>query len=129
MIEVSAAIIERNGKFLIAQRPANKSQGLKWEFPGGKAESGETAEESLVREIREELDIDIKVKALLGESIYEYPNGAIKLIGFYSEWVSGSLKLHEHKAVKWVTAKELKYYDFSPADMFFVKKLAENPGY
>jgi len=123
MIEVSAAIIERDGKILIAQRPGNKSQGLKWEFPGGKVEPDETAEESLRREIREELDIDIEVKALLGENIYEYPNGTIKLIGFYSEWISGNLKLHEHISVKWVAADELKDYDFAPADIAFVKKL------
>lgn len=124
MIEVSAAIIEKDGKVLIAQRPGDKSQGYKWEFPGGKVESGETAEESLKREIKEELNIDIKVKALLGENIYEYPSGIIKLIGFYSEWISGDLKMHEHKSLKWVTVDELKSYDFAPADMAFVTFLS-----
>jgi len=123
MIEVSAAIIEKDGKVLIAQRQGNKSQGLKWEFPGGKIEPEETAEESLKREIKEELDIDIDVKEMFGESIYKYPTGTIKLIAFYSEWKSGDLKLFEHNAVKWVTVDELKAYDFAPADIAFIRKM------
>lgn len=123
MIMVSAAIIQKDGNILIAQRGRNKSQGLKWEFPGGKLEDNETAEESLVREIKEELNIDIEVGERVGENIFEYPSGKIKLIAFYADWKSGDLKLLEHEKVKWVKASELKTFDFAPADIPFVEKL------
>lgn len=124
MIEVSAAIIKKGETILIAQRGRNKSQGLMWEFPGGKLEANETAEESLVREIKEELNIDIEVGERFGENIYEYPSGKIKLIAFYAQWKSGDLKLFEHEKIKWVKVNELKAFEFSPADIPFVEKLA-----
>lgn len=123
MIEVSAAIIKKDDRILIAQRDRKKSQGLKWEFPGGKLEPNESAEESLVREIKEELNIDIEVGEKLGESIFEYPSGRIKLIAFYAEWKSGDLKVLEHEKVKWVKANELKAFEFAPADIPFVEKI------
>ena len=103
MIEVSAAIIKKDEKILIAQRGENKSEALKWEFPGGKIEENETPEESLVREIKEELNIDIEVMDFFDENIYEYPTGKIKLIAFYAEWKSGTLELLEHEKVQWVS--------------------------
>ena len=124
MINVSAAIIIKDDNILIAQRGKKKSQGLKWEFPGGKLEPNESAEESLVREIKEELNIDIEVGEKLGESIFEYPSGRIKLIAFYCEWKSGDLRLLEHEEVKWVKAKALSAFEFAPADIPFVEKLA-----
>ncbi|HVJ48436.1 (deoxy)nucleoside triphosphate pyrophosphohydrolase [Desulfitobacterium sp.] len=124
MIEVSAAIIKKGEAILIAQRGRNKSQGLMWEFPGGKLEANETAEKSLVREIKEELNIDIEVGERFGENIYEYPSGKIKLIAFYAQWKSGDLKLFEHEKIKWVKVNELKAFEFSPADIPFVEKLA-----
>ncbi len=123
MIEVSAAIIKKDNNILIAQRGRKKSQGLKWEFPGGKLEPNESAEESLVREIKEELNIDIEVGEKFGESIFEYPSGRIKLIAFYAEWKSGDLRLLEHEEVKWVKANELNAFEFAPADIPFVEKL------
>ncbi len=125
MLEVSAAIIKKEGKVLIAQRNRNKSQGLKWEFPGGKVEADETAKESLIREIKEELNIDIEVKEKFGENVFEYPAGSIRLIAFNAEWVSGDLKILEHEKVEWVTIDNLNNYDFSPADIYFVEKLKE----
>lgn len=125
MIEVSAAIIKKDGKILIAQRSRNKSQSFKWEFPGGKVESNETVRESLKREIREELNIEIEVQDKFGESLFEYPTGSIKLIAFYAEWVSGNIKVLEHEKIEWVSIEELKYYDFAPADILFVEKLRE----
>ncbi len=125
MLEVSAAIIKKEGKVLIAQRNRNKSQGLKWEFPGGKVEADETAKESLVREIKEELNIDIEVREKFGENIFEYPAGSIKLIAFNAKWVSGDLKILEHEKVEWVTIDKLDNYGFSPADIYFVEKLKE----
>ncbi|SDL01312.1 (deoxy)nucleoside triphosphate pyrophosphohydrolase [Natronincola ferrireducens] len=123
MIEVSAAIIKKEGKILIAQRNRNKSQSFKWEFPGGKVEAKETAEESLKREIKEELNIDIDVKEMFDETVFEYSNGSIKLMAFNAEWISGDLKVLEHEKIEWVTIEELKYYDFAPADIPFIKKL------
>lgn len=123
MIEVSAAIIQKGNFILIAQRNRNKSQGLMWEFPGGKLEAGETAEASLVREIKEELNIHIEVGERFGENIYEYPSGKIKLIAFRAKWKAGELRLLEHENVKWVTAEELKTFQFAPADRPFVDKL------
>lgn len=129
MIEVSAAIIKKDGKILIAQRSRNKLQGFKWEFPGGKVESDETVKESLKREIKEELNIDIEVKEMFGENVFEYPNGSIKLIAFFAEWMSGDLKLVEHEKVEWVTIGQLKYYDFAPADIPFLEKLSAYESY
>lgn len=125
MIEVSAAIIKKDENILIAQRGRNKSQGLMWEFPGGKLETNETAEESLVREIKEELNIDIEVGDRFGENIYEYPSGKIKLIAFHAKWTSGDLKLLEHEKIKWVKVNELTAFEFAPADIPFVEKLGE----
>ncbi|AHF07012.1 (deoxy)nucleoside triphosphate pyrophosphohydrolase [Desulfitobacterium metallireducens] len=126
MIEVSAAIIKKGETFLIAQRGRNKAQGLMWEFPGGKLEADETPEESLVREIKEELNIEIEVGAKFGENIYDYPSGKIKLIAFSAQWISGDLKLVEHERVKWVKASELQSFEFAPADIHFVEKLGKH---
>ena len=88
MIEVVAGIIYKNNKFLIAQRNLKKSQGGFWEFPGGKVEAGETCEEALKREIKEEFDADIEVKEYVGENIHHYPEKDIKLIFYKAELIS-----------------------------------------
>lgn len=123
MIEVSAAIIHRGENILIAQRNRHKAQGLMWEFPGGKLEANESAQESLVREIKEELNIDIEVEEKLGESIYEYPTGIIKLIAFHAQWISGDLKPTEHESIRWVKLRELNDFEFAPADIPFIERL------
>lgn len=123
MIEVSAAIIHKGETILIAQRNRHKAQGLMWEFPGGKLEANESAQESLVREIKEELNIDIEVGERFGENIHEYPAGTIKLIAFYAQWISGDLKPTEHENIRWVKIKELNDFEFAPADVPFVEKL------
>lgn len=125
MIEVSAAIIKKDGKILIAQRNKNQSLALKWEFPGGKVEPNETIQESLKREIKEELNIDIEVKEKFGEISFEHANNILKLTAFYAEWVSGELKALEHEKLEWVAVEDLENFDFAPADMYFVKKLKE----
>ncbi len=125
LIAVSAAIIIKNNKILLAQRGRNKSEAYKWEFPGGKLEVNETVEESLKREIKEELGIEIKVGKLLGESIYHYPSGSIRLIAHYASWTSGAMHPIEHEAVVWVTEDQLGDYDFAPADIPLVKKLLQ----
>lgn len=125
MKEVTAGIIIDNNKILIAQRGANEKLAGKWEFPGGKIEVGETPQQCLKREIMEELEVDIEVGDYLGESIYTYPNGEIKLIAYFATAVDGDIKLSVHDKIEWITISEIDKYDFVPADITFIEKLKE----
>ena len=125
MVEVVAALIRQNGKFLICQRPAHKARGLMWEFVGGKVEAGETGEDALVRECREELDICISVGEVFTEVRHKYPDITVHLTVFEAEIESGEPKLLEHAAIKWITAEDIKYYNFCPADDKILKKIRE----
>jgi 8-oxo-dGTP diphosphatase len=102
MKEVTAAILMKDGKVLIAQRAEDQKLGGKWEFPGGKVEFGETPEECLKREIKEELGIDIEVNEFFAESIYQYDTGAIKLLAYKVQWLDGEYELTEHSQIEWV---------------------------
>lgn len=124
MIDVVAAVItNENDKILITQRNLKKSQGGLWEFPGGKIEKGETREEAIIREIKEELDIEIKVDEYLEEKSFIYPEKEVNLIALKCHIEKGKIKLLEHEDYKWVEGKELNQYDFTPADMFIIKKI------
>lgn len=125
MKEVTAAIIIDKSKILIAQRGANEKLSGKWEFPGGKIEVGETPQQCLKREIKEELELDIEIGNYLGESIYTYPNDEIKLIVYFATVSGGEMKLSVHDKVEWITISEIDEYDFAPADIPFVEKLKE----
>lgn len=125
MKEVTAAIIINNNKILIAQRGANEKLAGKWEFPGGKIELGETPQQCLKREIKEELEVDIEVGNYLDESIYTYPNGEIKLMAYFATIVGGNIMLSVHDKVEWITISKIDKYDFAPADIPLVKKLKE----
>lgn len=116
MIEVVAGIIYKEDKFLIAQRNLKKSQGGFWEFPGGKVEKGETYEEALKREIKEEFDADIEVKEYVGENIHHYPEKDIKLIFYKAELLSNTIKLLEHEDFRWITKESKDKFEFSGAD-------------
>ncbi len=116
MIEVVAGIIYKDNKFLIAQRNFKKSQGGYWEFPGGKVEQGETYEEALKREIKEEFDADIEVKEYVGENIHNYPEKDIKLIFYKAKLISKSIKLLEHEDFRWITKLDKNDFEFSGAD-------------
>lgn len=116
MIEVVAGIIYKEDKFLIAQRNLKKSQGGFWEFPGGKVEQGETYEEALKREIKEEFDADIEVKEYVGENIHHYPEKDIKLIFYKAELLSNTIKLLEHEDFRWITKESKDKFEFSGAD-------------
>ena len=108
MINVVAAIIEdKEGKILITQRNFNKSQGGLWEFPGGKVEKNETIENAIIREIKEELNIDISVDKYLDEKIYNDPNKDINLIALKCSIVDGKIKLIEHEATKQVFVNDV----------------------
>lgn len=123
MTTVIAAIIMKDGKVLIAQRAQGQRLAGKWEFPGGKLEEGETPQECLKRELKEELDIDIEVGEYFGESVYHYETGPIRLVFYKACVLGGSCRLNVHSSVKWVAPHELEKYDFAPADVPIVDKL------
>ena len=123
MKEVTAAIILIDNKVLIAQRAPDENLAGKWEFPGGKIEHGETSQECLKREIREELNVDIEVSDFFAESIYAYYSGTIKLMAFWCQWISGDFTLNVHSQIAWVNCHEFDLYDFAPADIPLVEKL------
>lgn len=122
-IRVVAAIIKRDDKHLITRRgPSSHLAGF-WEFPGGKIEPGETPEESLMREIKEELDITISVGAFFMENNHIYPSKKIKLIAFFCEIAEGQITLKDHDSFEWVSREQFGNYQFAPADIPFVKAL------
>jgi len=125
-IEVTAAIIQKENRILAAQRSHNDEHSLKWEFPGGKIEVGESAEECIVRELKEELNIDTKVIAYLGESEYDYGNKVILLKAFFVEHISGEFHTHVHQNICWVNISDLKTLDWASADIELVNLLLQS---
>ncbi|EHQ90867.1 (deoxy)nucleoside triphosphate pyrophosphohydrolase [Desulfosporosinus youngiae] len=123
--EVTAAVILKDNCVLIAQRSAGDKLAGKWEFPGGKTEPGETPQECLKREIKEELEVDIEVLNFFAESIYTYQSGTIKLMAFWCKWIAGDLTLKVHSKIVWVKRSELNLYDFAPADIPLAEKLRQ----
>ena len=116
MTEVVAALIWQEGRFIICQRPAHKARGLLWEFVGGKTEPGETLEQALIRECREELNITVSVGDVFTRVIHEYPDILIRLTLFHCTIAAGEPKLLEHNDLKWIFPDEIPRYDFCPAD-------------
>ncbi|HWQ72546.1 MAG TPA: (deoxy)nucleoside triphosphate pyrophosphohydrolase [Desulfitobacteriaceae bacterium] len=123
MIEVTASIISRDNKVLIAQRPLDDRLAGKWEFPGGKIEPGETPEECLKREIREEFNVEIEVLEYFDQSIYTSDKGQIKLMAYLCKWISGEFILKVHSRIRWVGYDELDLFDYAPADIPLALKL------
>jgi 8-oxo-dGTP diphosphatase len=122
-VEVSAALIFRRGKLLIAQRHANAHLGGLWEFPGGKREPQETFEECLVREIREELGIEIFVGSLFEEITHAYAEKTVHLKFFICELFNGEPQTLGCAAFKWIEKSELADYEFPAADAKLLEKL------
>ena len=120
---VTAAVIERDGSFLIAQRPPDKHMGLKWEFPGGKLEWGEDPRAGLAREIREELAIEIEVGDVLEVVAHVYDDLQVVLLVYACKYRSGNVQLLDVQDVRWVSRHELRQYDMAPADWPIVDKL------
>lgn len=116
MVEVVAALIWKGDRFLICQRSANKARPLLWEYVGGKVEPGETKEEALARECKEELDITVSVGTVFLDVYHEYPDISIHLTLFNATIVDGDIKLLEHNDYRWITPAEITDYDFCPAD-------------
>lgn len=121
-IEVVAAIIKHDNKILATQRGYGDFKGG-WEFPGGKMEVGETPQEALIREIKEELDTEIEVNEFVDTVEYDYPNFHLTMHCFIATVVSGDLVLKEHKAAKWLTKETLNSVVWLPADLGLIKKL------
>ncbi|HSY74270.1 MAG TPA: 8-oxo-dGTP diphosphatase MutT [Dongiaceae bacterium] len=122
-IEVSAALIFHNGKLLITQRHAGAHLGGLWEFPGGKREASETFEECLVREIREELGIEISVGELFEKIIHAYDEKTVRLKFFICELLNGEPQLLGCAAFKWIGKSELGDFEFPAADAQLLEKL------
>jgi len=122
-IEVSAALIFRDAKLLITQRHAKAHLGGLWEFPGGKREAGETFEQCLVREIREELGVEISVGELFDEVSHSYPEKSVHLKFFVCKLLSGEPQPLDCAAVKWVAKTELASFQFPAADAQLLQKL------
>ena len=122
-IEVVAAVIQKDNKVFCAQRNLAKSQGGKWEFPGGKIEEGETKEEALVREIKEELDSEIVVDKYLMTVEHDYPTFHITMHAYLCSLVNGELTLKEHNDSIWLTKENLLTLDWADADKPIVNKL------
>ena len=116
-MEVVAALIWEKDRFMICQRPAHKARGLLWEFVGGKVEAGETKEEALVRECREELGVRISVGDLFMDVTHEYPDVTVHLTLFNATVAEGIPQKLEHNDIRWITPAEIPDYDFCPADV------------
>ena len=116
MTEVVAALIWDQDKFMICQRPAHKARGLLWEFVGGKVDPGETMEEALIRECREELNITVAVGDIFTQVIHEYPDIHIRLTLFHCSIAEGTPELLEHNDLKWIHPRQIPEFPFCPAD-------------
>lgn len=115
MVEVVAALIRNQDTFMICQRPAHKARGLLWEFVGGKVEPGETKEQALIRECREEL-ATLSVGDVFMDLIHEYPDLTVHLTLFHATIAEGTPVMREHNDIRWVTRSEIPNYQFCPAD-------------
>ena len=123
MIEVVAALIWNKDKFLICQRSKNKARGLLWEFVGGKVEKGETKEQALIRECKEELNITLNVGNVFMEVVHEYPDITVHLTLFNATIEEGVPQKLEHNDIKWITPVEITNFDFCPADDEILERL------
>lgn len=117
VINVVAAAIEKDGLIFCAQRPEGKSLAGFWEFPGGKLEEGETSEEALIREIKEEFDSEIEILSYLNEASYEYDFGIVTMKTYLSKLIAGNLELLEHQDSKWLPIDQLMELNWAPVDI------------
>ena len=125
MTEVVAALIWKGDTFMICQRPAHKARGLLWEFVGGKVEPGETKEQALVRECREELAVTLQVGEVFMELTHQYPDLTVHLTLFHTSIQEGTPQMLEHNDIRWITVEEIDRYPFCPADEEILQKLKQ----
>lgn len=124
MTEVVAALIWGGDRFLICQRPAHKARGLMWEFAGGKVEPGESREQALRRECREELAIEVDVGEIFAQVVHAYPDVTIRLTLLNATILSGVPRLLEHSDLRWIKPGDIPKYTFCPADAQVLSRLA-----
>jgi len=124
-MQVACAIIEYNDKILAVQRGERLNMPLKWEFPGGKIHQGESPETCVVREVSEELDIHIAVVRSLSLVNYDYPDFSITLYPFICAIVTGDIILRDHKAMLWLSPRELPTLDWVAADFPIIRVYLE----
>ena len=124
MVEVVAALIWDNDKFMICQRPEHKARGLLWEFVGGKVEPGETKEQALIRECQEELDVTLSVGDVFTDVVHEYPDITVHLTLFNATIAEGIPQKLEHNDIQWIKASQIPQYDFCPADRVILKQIS-----
>ena len=128
MVQVVAALIWQDNKFLICQRPAHKARGLLWEFVGGKVEKGESKADALIRECNEELGVKISVDEVFMEVTHTYPDICVHLTIFNAKIASGVLQKLEHNDIKWITPSQIPLFDFCPADKEILQKILKKHG-
>lgn len=128
MTEVVAALIWHGERFMICQRPAHKARGMLWEFVGGKVEPGESKEQALVRECREELAVEVAVGDIFLEVTHTYPDITVHLTLFHASIVQGVPQKLEHNDIRYITVDEIPQYEFCPADEVILQKLRQEGG-
>ncbi len=125
MTEVVAALIWQGDRFMICRRPAHKARGLLWEFVGGKVEPGETKQQALIRECREELAVTVVVGDVFTDVVHNYPDVTVHLTLFNAAVCEGVPQKIEHSDIRWITPGEIPNYKFCPADEEIHKKIIE----
>lgn len=128
MTEVVAALVWQGERFMICQRPAHKAWGMLWEFVGGKVEPGESKEQALVRECREELAVEVAVGDIFLEVTHTYPDITVHLTLFHASIVQGEPQKLEHNDIRYITVDEIPQYEFCPADEVILQKLRQEGG-
>ncbi len=129
MTQVVAALIWQGDRFLACQRPAHKARGLLWEFVGGKVEPGETREQALVRECREELGVTVAPLGVFRQVRHRYPDLEVELTLFHAKITQGTPQKLEHNDIRWITVEEIGRYPFCPADEEILKALRAGAGH
>lgn len=126
--EVVAALVWDKDRFMICQRPAHKARGSLWEFVGGKVEPGETKEQALIRECREELDVQLAVGDVFMDVMHDYPDLLVHLTLYHATIAEGTPQLLEHQDIQWIRVQDIPKYAFCPADCTILQRLTENYG-
>ena len=126
IIKVVAALIEKDGKYLLARRSTGDPNVMgKWEFPGGKVRENELEERAIEREIKEEFELDIKTIKYIINNVCEYPTKTVDLRLYECKYISGEFNLHDHSEYKYLTVDEILSYDLCPADIPLAEYLTE----
>ncbi len=126
MVQVVAALIWKENRFMICQRPANKTRAFEWEFVGGKVEKGETLEQALIRECREEIGVEIAVDDVYTEVDHVYPDITIHLTLFNARLTGEDPKMLEHNDIRFILPAEIPQFEFCPADEEILKKITSD---